>query len=335
VALALVMLVSGSGCDARLAVHVIDNRLVDGQGQPIRLLGVNRSGTEYACIQNLGIFAGPTDRRAIAAMTTWRINAVRIPLNEDCWLGINGAPAAYSGARYRAAVRAYVKRLNRASLYVVLDLHWSAPGAAKAVGQEPLADAEHSPAFWASVARAFRADPAIAFDLYNEPFGVSWRCWRDGCEVPDGWRSAGMQTLLDAVRSSGAQQPVIATGLDWGGDLSSWVAYRPRDPAHQIVAGLHVYDFRACLDPACWARKVGPVARAAPVVATELGQKGCTSNFLDRFMKWGDGAGVSYLGWTWNPTGCDSPALIETWNGQPTASGARFRAHLRVVGDDR
>jgi hypothetical protein len=335
VALSLVVLLAASRCDSPLAVHVIDNRLVDGQGQPIRLLGVNRSGPEYACIQDLGIFAGPTDKSAIAAMTAWRINAVRLPLNEDCWLGINGVPAAYSGARYRAAVGAYVRRLNRAGLYVVLDLHWSAPGSAKAVGQEPLADLGHSPAFWASVARTFRTDPAILFDLYNEPFGVSWRCWRDGCVMPEGWRSAGMQTLVDAVRSTGAAQPVIATGLDWGGDLSSWLAFRPRDPAHQIVAGLHVYDFRPCRDPACWAMEVGPVARTAPVLATELGQKACTSSFLDRFMNWADGAGASYLGWTWNPTGCRSPALIESWNGHATASGERLRGHLRAASEVR
>lgn len=332
VAVALGMLVAATGC-SRLAVHVIANRLVDGQGQPIRLLGVNRSGTEYACIQDLGIFAGPADGRAIAAMAAWRINAVRLPLNEDCWLGINGAPAAYSGARYRAAIRAYVRRLHRAGFYVVLDLHWSAPGAARATGQQPLADMDHSPAFWASVGRAFRADPAIVFDLYNEPFGVSWRCWRDGCEMPDGWRSAGMQTLVDAVRSSGARQPVIATGLDWGGDLSSWLQYSPHDPAHQIVAGLHAYDFRPCEDAACWTKEVGRVARVVPVVATEVGQKTCTGAFLDRFMNWADSAEVSYLGWTWNPTGCASPALIASWDGQPTASGARFRAHLRFGGE--
>jgi endoglucanase len=329
-ALALGLLIAVSACDPRLAVHVADNRLVDGDGQPIRLLGVNRSGLEYACIQDLGILAGPADKRAIAAMTAWRINAVRVPLNEDCWLGINRVPHAYSGARYRAAVRGYVRRLHRAGLIVVLDLHWSAAGSARATGQQPLPDLDHAPAFWASVAHAFRSDPAVMFDLYNEPFGASWRCWRDGCEMAGGWRSAGMQTLVNAVRSSGARQPVIATGLDWGGDVSSWLAYRPHDPAHQIAAGVHVYDFRPCRDPACWAEDFGPVARAVPVVATELGQKECASPFLDRFMNWADRAGVSYLGWTWNPTGCDSPALIEAWNGRPTPSGMRFRAHLRA-----
>jgi hypothetical protein len=331
VALALVfsVLVAFAGCDSRLAVHVVENRLVDAQDRPIRLLGVNRSGAEYACVQHLGFFAGPTDKQAIAAMAAWGINAVRLPLNEDCWLGINGVPSEYSGARYRAAIRAYVARLHRAGLYVVLDLHWSAPGRARATGQEPLADLDHSPAFWASVGRTFRADPAIIFDLYNEPFGISWRCWRDGCTLPNGWRAAGMQRLINAVRSSGARQPVIAAGLDWGGDLSSWLEYRPHDPHNQLVAGLHVYDFRSCIDPSCWQRDVGPVARVVAVVTTELGQKACTSAFVKRFMNWADRARMSYLGWTWNPTGCASPALIRSWDGRPTASGALFRAQLR------
>jgi hypothetical protein len=49
---------------------------------------------------------------------------------------------------------------------------------------------------------------------------------------------------------------------------------------------------------------------------------------MDRFMSWADSAGVSYLGWSWNPVGCGAPALIQSWDGQPTASGEHLRAHL-------
>jgi endoglucanase len=82
---------------------------------------------------------------------------------------------------------------------------------------------------------------AVLFDLYNEPHGISWRCWRDGCVLPAGWRTAGMQALVDAVRSGGARQPIIVTGLAWGNGLASWLRYRPHDPAGQLVAGFHVY----------------------------------------------------------------------------------------------
>ena len=316
------------GSSPGLTVKVVANRLVDANGQPIRLLGVDRSGTEYACIEGLGIFAGPTGKRAIATMSSWDITAVRLPLNEDCWLGINGAPPRFSGARYRAAILAFVHRLHMAGLYVVLDLHWNAPGTAQATGQQPMADADHGPAFWSSVARTFAADPAVIFDLYNEPNGISWQCWREGCVLPAGWRTAGMQSLVDAVRSSGAEQPVIATGLDWGNDLSSWLRYRPHDPAHQLVAGLHVYNDLACSTVACWNSSVLPVAGKVPVVAAELGDKTCYAGFVSSFMSWADSVDVSYLGWSWNPTGCAGPALISSWEGRPTSYGEVIRTHL-------
>jgi hypothetical protein len=311
-----------------LAVRVSGSVLVDGQGRPIRLLGVNRSGTEYACISDLGLFAGPTNKGAIAAMTSWRINAVRLPLNEDCWLSINGAPARFSGAPYQAAIRAYVARLHKAGLYVVLDLHWSAPGGAQARGQQLMADHDHAPAFWSSVARQFRSDPAVMFDLYNEPHDISWQCWRDGCFLPDGWATAGMQTLVDVVRTAGARQPIVATGLGSGNDLSAWLDYRPHDPANQLVAGFHAYNSLGCVTPACWNTYLQPVARRFPLITGELGEAGCSHTFSDSFMRWADSTGVSYLAWTWNPFGCGAPALISSWDGQPTAYGEGLRAHL-------
>ena len=43
--------------------------LVDGAGHPVRLLGVNRAGAEYACVQGWGIFDGPTDTDPVWTMT--------------------------------------------------------------------------------------------------------------------------------------------------------------------------------------------------------------------------------------------------------------------------
>ena len=153
-----------------------------------QLRGVNRSGLEYACIQGWGFFDSPhpdriDDPSMIAAMRSWDINAVRVPLNEDCWLGLHTAPGR-GGAPYRRIVPRYVRALNAARLYVILDLHLAAPGAARATRQPPMADRDHAPAFWRSVARTFEHDHALIFDLYNEPFGIGWGCWQHGCRLP-------------------------------------------------------------------------------------------------------------------------------------------------------
>src|SRR5438067_1990544 len=177
------------------SIGVTANHLVDGNGTAIRLLGVNRSGTEYACIQGWGIFDGPNDAASVAAMAAWHINAVRIPLNEDCWLNINGVNPAYAGATYQSAIHAYINLLHQRGLYAILELHWNAPGTSQATGQQVMPDADHSPAFWTSVATFFKADKDALSERYNEPHDVSWSCWLNGCTTP-GWTSAGLSSGL-------------------------------------------------------------------------------------------------------------------------------------------
>jgi len=76
-------------------VSVRGNHLISSKGKVVRMTGVNRSGAEYACAEGWGIWDGPTNTNsAVQAIAAWHVNAVRIPLNEDCWLGINGVKAA-------------------------------------------------------------------------------------------------------------------------------------------------------------------------------------------------------------------------------------------------
>jgi endoglucanase len=326
---------SASSTTSSPAVSVQGNQLVTASGGPIRLLGVDRSGTEYACAQGWGIFDGPSDRASIAAIASWHVNAVRVPLNEDCWLGINGVNPAYSGANYQSAIRTYVASLNAAGLVAILDLHWSAPGTELALGQQQMADADHSPAFWSSVAATFRTDSGVVFDLYNEPHDISWDCWLNGCTTVSGWRTAGMQALLNAVRSVGAAQPVMAGGLNYAGDLSGWLAHEPVDPRHQLIASAHVYNFSQCNTPTCWDQTIVPVAASVPVITGELGENDCAAGFIASYMAWADAHGISYLGWSWNTAGCSSgPALITSYSGTPTNFGAGYQAHLAAVASE-
>lgn len=312
-----------------VSVRVQGNQLVNPAGAPMRLLGVNRSGTEFACVQGWGLFDGPSDAASIAAIAGWQVNAVRVPLNEDCWLGINGVSSTYGGSAYRSAITGYVSRLHAAGLAAVLDLHWNAPGTQKATGQQLMADADHAPAFWRSVATTFKSDPGVVFDLYNEPHGISWSCWRDGCTTSAGWKAAGMQSLLTAVRGTGARNVVLAGGLNWAGDLSGWLANKPYDSAGQLAASAHLYNFSQCSTATCWDQTVAPVAARVPVVTGEVGENDCAASFVDSYLPWADAHGVSYLGWTWNTWDCGSgPALISSYDGTPTTFGAAVRRHL-------
>lgn len=316
---------------------MVGNHLVDGSGATVRLLGVNRSGTEFQCVRDDGIFLGPSDQASVNAIASWDVDAVRVPLNEDCWLGINGVDPAYSGSNYQSAVASFVSELNADGIIAILDLHWSAPGTELATGQEEMADADHSPAFWTSVASYFKSWPGVVYDLYNEPYGISWSCWLSGCTTSAGWQTAGMQTLVDAVRGAGADQPIMLGGLDAADDLSGWLANEPSDPDHQLIASFHTYSWESCSNVSCWDSTVAPVADSVPVVTGEMGEDDCTSGYIDSYMSWADAHGVSYLAWEWDVrASCDPDNggtggtldLISSYAGDPTTYGSGLQGHL-------
>jgi hypothetical protein len=334
--------VVASGETSRLEIRVRGNQLVNGTGESMRLFGVNRSGTEYTCTiggtAGAGIFSGPDDAASIAAMASWHVTGVRVSLNEDCWLGINGVNPAYSGANYREAIARYVARLNKAGMIAILDLHWNGPGTTLSNKQQFMADADHAPEFWTSVASRFKSNPAVMFDLYNEPNGVSWDCWQSGCMTKDGWQTVGMQTLIDTVRRTGAEQPIIATGLDHGNDLSGWLSHPLRDPRHQLVAGVHVYPNDGsdhCTTVDCWDRTLVPVAKKVPIITGELGQHDRRSDFITQYMQWADrqwrsDRAVSIVAWAWDAAqGEGGPSLITAYDGTPTTYGLGFRTYLQ------
>jgi len=326
-----------ASADAVSALHVDGNQLVDSSGLTVQVRGVNRSGTEYACIQGWGIFSGPNDAASIQAMKAWRVNAVRVPLNEDCWLGINGVPTAYSGPAYQQAIKDYVSLLNQNGLYAILDLHWSAPGTSAANWYAPMPDLDHSPDLWSGVAAAFKGNDAVIFELFNEPWPDSqqdstaaWTCWRDGGSCPGvSVAAAGMQTLVNAVRAAGATNVLVLDGVSYGNSLSQWLTYKPNDSLNNLAAAWHVYNFNVCNTTSCFDATAGVVDAQVPVLATEIGTN-CDFAFMTTIMNWLDARQAGYVAWTWNAWGsdCSSIALISDYAGTPTDYGQTYKLHL-------
>jgi endoglucanase len=332
------------------ALHVSGSKLVDAGGRTRRLLGVNRSGGEFMCVQGYGIWDGPVDDAAVQAIADWHANTVRIPLNEECWLGLSNIKPEYAGANYIDAVKGLVARVEAHGLTPVVELHWTygqytgnSAGCSDvhATCQKPMPDMQYSPSFWSSVANTFKTDQAVAFDLFNEPYPdratstatQAWQCWRDGGTCSGiGYEVAGMQDLVDAVRSTGAKNTIMAGGLAYSNDLSQWLTYRPTDPAGNLAAAYHVYNFNTCANESCWNSTLAPVAAQVPLVAGEIGENTCSHGFVDQVMKWFDDRDLSYLGWTWNTWDCSSgPSLISDYGGTPTPYGIGLRDHLRAL----
>jgi hypothetical protein len=328
-------------------LHVSGNQLVNQYGQTVVLHGVDRSGGEYSCVGNSGIWDGPMNQSSVTAMKSWGVTAVRVPLNEACWNGESYVNPAYAGVNYRHAVEAYVSLLNENGIAAILDLHWtdglytgtsSGCASAEATCQKPMPDAAESIPFWKSVASVFTGNNSVIFDLFNEPYpnyaagseDEAWTCWEDGGTCPGiSYQVAGMQTLVSTIRKTGATNVLMLGGLSYSSDLTQWLRHEPADPDHNLAASWHSYNFGGCSTQACWTSQVAPVMAKVPVITGELGENDCADDYIDPLMQWLDSKHSSYLAWSWNTWSCSGgPGLISSYNGTPTNYGMGYLLHI-------
>jgi endoglucanase len=367
----LAVLAPASQARAPVSVRVSGHRLIGVDGHTLRLIGVNRSGTEYACSGpdgaggfGYGIFQGPVDAASVKALRSWRIDAVALPLNEACWLGgYAGLKPDFTGAAYRQAIVSYVRRLDRAGIYVVVRLSGAAPGD-HAYGSDdvssdevPMADADHSVEFWSSVASRFRGSRRVLFHTFDEPHDVDWPCLRDGCvanDAPEGqerfgsYRTAGQQQLVDAIRATGARQPIIVSGPGFAGDLSGWTRYAPHDRLRRLVADVSSFDYADYV--LGHMRALRGLSRRHPVIVGGFGDTHCVSTYSQKLMSAMDSLQQSYLAWTWNTVqdygGCANALLDDPgperngfpagyYSARPSGFGQGVRDHFLALAGSR
>ena len=349
--MAVVSIPSANAASTAPQLHVSGNHLVNASGQTVVLHGANRSGGEFACVQGTGLWNGPMDQASLDAMKTWGINIVRVPLNEACWNSESYVTAAYAGATYRQAVVSYVNLLNSNGIVADLDLHWtdgvytgssSACTSAQAICQKPMPDAAQAVPFWSSVATTFKGNNAVIFDLFNEPYperatgaeATGWQCWLNGGTCSGiSYQVAGMQTLVNTVRTAGATNVISLGGLAYSNDLTAWLTYKPTDTSNNLVASWHSYNFNTCSSSSCWSSQIAPVAAKVPLIAGEIGENDCSASYINPLMSFLDSVGSSYLAWTWNNWDCSTgPSLITDYTGAATAYGAGYKAHMLSFG---
>jgi hypothetical protein len=362
--------VSASSAASRpTAVKVKGKRLVNASGLPVQFRGVNRAVFESRCTyDDTGFNDGPVDQASVSAMKSWKINAVRVTLNDQCWLGVNGLPEGGNAAAYRKAVLAYISLLRKNGMYVMPVVEVFGPDDQKSTQIDYMPAKNHMLAFWRSLAAALKKDPEVVFDPVTEvamaewnnphpdPPG-QWNCWLRGCTIDSVYdkqprfAAAGLQSLVSAIRSTGAKQPIVLGGIDYNADLSQLLTHLPNDPANQLVASGHIYDFVQGKDvDAFFHDQLEPISKKMPVILGELGERKCDSGtaaytkhvlaLIDAAKQRGNTIGV--FEWAWNavqgpdgwhcPTGQygeGGPLLIRSYSGTPTVMGSVFRNWIK------
>ena len=312
-------------------LKVVGNRVHDTDGNDVWLQGVNAGGLETL----------PQDKQQIkstvVAIDDWKANCVRVPIKDDFWYG--RSPYQNDGGKeYRETIDRIVNLAANRGAYVVLDLHkYRAP-------KQEYVD------FWKDCAAVYKNHPAVLFDLMNEPHGISWEVWRNGGFVGtkngtdesafldddekkknQGFESVGMQALVDAVRSTGAKNIVIAGGLAWCNDLTGIAdGYALDDPTgNGIMYSWHTYHWHTD-----WEKRVLPAAEKYPIFLGEVGADIKKMDFIpaeaqeDPYTWVPDMLGfvqkhhIHWTGWCFHPKA--SPIMISDWKYTPTPFWGQF-----------
>jgi hypothetical protein len=344
--------------------------LADKNGNVVILHGVNESGSENFCLTwgpppvVLSPQGGPSPltQESLTAMKSWGINAVRIPLNEDCWLGINGVASSAGASNYQSPIAQAVDLItNTNGMYVILDLHITAAGTTAAKSQQPMADLDHSVSFWKEVADAYKNNGSVIFDLFNEPFFPSgtttqqYQCWKNGstsassgdCAMVN-FAVAGMDTLVSTVRGEGATNLLLLGGTGYSGQLGPWPTYVPTDTLSppNMAASWHVYDDQGgctsnaaqTLGTLCPTSGLGAQAvmtAGYPIVVGETGYYSCSSNTVATawwpfFLSWADAQQIGTVAWSWSDS--NNPQLLsDTTSFTPNANGTIYKTFLGCI----
>jgi len=186
--------------------------IVDSTGDVVQLRGVHMPGLDA-----LDPAPGSVEARNVSAMTyatfgvirlRWNMNTVRLPVSVRVW--------RRDGVAYLDRVAAIVRLANDAELVVVIAAREEGNGL-------PSAD---TVAFWRAWAERFKDNPRVIFSAFQQPSdrnvpgaatatraAARWSFWKNGGVAVDGQRAAGMQELVDGIRSTGAQQLIAVSAF--------------------------------------------------------------------------------------------------------------------------
>lgn len=282
-------------------LKVSGNKLVQADDPTVvaRLTGMNIPSLEW----------GNTGENVYTSLAEacdgWNANVIRLPMSVARWYGCEQYQSNYDD--YRKIIDTMVEAVQARGKYIMLDCHWSNAGQGdivKSVGvkntnkvknynsQHNMPDMEVKD-FWVDIAQRYKNNPAVLFDVYNEPHGVSWSVWRNGGNVTETvnnvsttYLAAGHQQLVEAIRDTGAKNVIVAGGLDWAYDLTGIAGTATGDSTvyalmdqgsgsdtnkagNGIIYDAHIYPWKGT--SSAWDTKVGCVRKFAPIVVGEGG----------------------------------------------------------------
>ena len=323
-------------------------QLIDSSGHPFLLHGaqiaspfIYTSSWQKKQSTNVTNVLNPTVFQQMSAI--WHMNALRLPISN--WI-YNSDPTHYLNLLDQV-----VQQANQAGLYVILDLHDDVDSGSPYGSGARLPKTE-SVTFWQTIAAHFLSNPMVMFDVYNEPQYTNSNTWLNGGgtltnpTTGQTTQIVGMQALVNAVRSTAAQQIIVIAGIEVAGSL------RINDP--NIIYTLHAYHDVAAGNPKTWDSEWGAFKGNYPLYYGEWAlvtstlypyqcQGATPANANQKaidFMNYMDSNKINWTAWQFNspyliqdhtafaPTNLDDPNNPWTCSTQPSTAGMGTLVYL-------
>ncbi|HLZ28150.1 MAG TPA: glycoside hydrolase family 5 protein [Chloroflexota bacterium] len=326
-------------------VHTAGSKLVDGQGQEVRITGVNWFGLETDTFAPHGLWArnygDMLDQIAAAGF-----NTIRIPYSNQLF----DAASTPKGIDYQKnpdlqglnglrILDAIVAGAGQRGLSVLFDRHRPTATGQSELWYTPAVPESRWIQDWVMLAQRYAGNPTvIGADLHNEPHGPA--TWGDGSPTTD-WRLAA-ERAGNAILAVNPDWLIVVEGIEhygndwywWGGNLAGVrdAGVRLSVPA-KLVYSTHDYgpgvygqawfgapDFPANL-PKLWRDHWAFLEQddLAPVLVGEFGgrsvgsdKEGVWQRTLLAYMRDNN---LSYTYWAWNPDSGDTGGILaDDWS---------------------
>jgi len=303
------------------------------QGQQVYLKGINWFGFETGNLVVHGLWVGRTIDSFLAQIQNLGFNSLRIPISPEA-LNPNYTSTQGKGNPYDNLIDLLTLTSNR-GLSVLLDLH-TCNFRSGLVGN-PEGCPNYNAQSWyntlekmAALARNY--PNVLGIDIFNEPYGLSWRQWRD-LSTEAGRRILAVNPKLLIFVEGVANKETDNGGFNafWGGNLVEAIRNLPDIPQSRLVFSPHAYGPSVAWQdyfgdpsfpnnmPKIWEKHFGYlIAQGYTIVPGEFGGR-----YVDKDRQWAD-AFITYLKsknvagfyyWCLNPNSGDTGGiLLDDWN---------------------
>jgi hypothetical protein len=289
------------------ALHVDGTQLLTAGGAAVHLRGVNVCSLEFdAAGATWGLSAaGSTLLTTLADPARWKVNVVRVPVNQQWFL----EDEAYVGR-----VEAIIDHAARLGLYVVLDVQWehgqrTEPYSLNILERPTFGTGNTTEAFWLSATSRWANRTNLLLDLVNEPHGH-----------PPEVAAAALQALIDAIRSRTADPVIVVGGPDWAHSLDPW-------RVHPLAGANLVYSAHQYLPydpPADFEAKWRTPAQTLPVLLGEFLDDPAQPDYAHQVVDAAEASGVT--GWLPWAIGCGFSVDDDTQSEPSRFLAAKMRA---------